>query len=139
MDPVDALNQIAFRLERSGAETYKVRAFRHASHAISSLTPEELAALAQAGRLQRIEGVGKSTAQVIAEALEGKTPAYLAKLQDVPDDLVLDGPATWVASTSSSPTTAPASPSPTASTRSGCGNSSRSWPSSTRSWRPSAS
>ena len=93
MKPVDALNQIAFRLERSGAETYKVRAFRHAARAIATITPDELAALAQSGDLQRLEGVGKSTAQVIAEALEGKTPAYLAKLDDVPDELVLGGPA----------------------------------------------
>ena len=93
MNPVDALNQIAFRLERSGAETYKVRAFRHAARAIAAVPPDELAALAQTGGLQRLDGVGKSTAQVIAEALEGKTPAYLAKLDDVPDELVLEGPA----------------------------------------------
>ncbi len=37
--------------------------------------------------------MGKSTAQVIAEALRGEVPAYLAKLQDLPDDLELDGPA----------------------------------------------
>ena len=93
MDPVDALNQIAFRLERSGAETYKVRAFRNASRAIASVPPDELAELARTGRLQKLEGVGKSTAQVIAEALEGTTPSYLANLTDAPDELVLDGPA----------------------------------------------
>ncbi len=93
MEPLDALNQIAFRLERSGADTYKVRAFRHAARAITSVPREELESLAASGRLQSLEGVGKSTAQVIAEALTGEVPAYLVKLDDGPEDLVLDGPA----------------------------------------------
>ena len=50
---------------------------------------DELAALAEAGRLQSIAGVGKSTAQVIEQALEGGVPDYLAKLEGEgePDDL----------------------------------------------------
>ncbi|HTU39244.1 MAG TPA: PHP domain-containing protein [Acidimicrobiales bacterium] len=93
MEPLDALNEIAFRLERSGADTYKVRAFRHAARAIASVPRADLVALADAGKLQSIEGVGKSTAQVIAEALRGDTPAYLVGLDEGPGDLVLDGPA----------------------------------------------
>jgi putative hydrolase len=95
VEPLDALNRIAFRLERSGADTYKVRAFRHAARAIRDIGPDELAALAESGRLQHLEGVGKSTAQVITEALRGEIPAYLAKLDASPvdPDLVVDGPA----------------------------------------------
>jgi putative hydrolase len=89
------LNQIAFRLERNGADTYKVRAFRGAARAIKDMPDVELEGLAKSGRLQGIEGVGKSTAQVIAEALEGKVPAYLTKIDKelTRDDLEVEGAA----------------------------------------------
>jgi putative hydrolase len=90
VDPLDALNKVAFRLERSGADTYKVRAFRNAARAVKDVDADRLAELARAGKLQSIDGVGKSTAQVIAEALEGKVPDYLARLEEAPDDIELD-------------------------------------------------
>jgi len=56
MDPVAALEEIAFLLERDRASRYKSTAFRRAAAIIEEYTPEELAARVHDGRLKRTKG-----------------------------------------------------------------------------------
>lgn len=82
MDAVAALNEIAFWLERERATTFKVQAFRKAAELIAGLSPEELAARRRDGRLKRTKGIGDRTFEVIAQAVDGGVPDYLAGLRE---------------------------------------------------------
>jgi putative hydrolase len=81
MDAVDALNEIAFWLERGAAPTFKVQAFRKAAGVIGDLDRDELAERARDGRLKRTKGIGDTTFQVIRQAVDGAVPDYLEKLR----------------------------------------------------------
>jgi len=74
------LRQIAFELERGGAPTYRVRAFRRAAQVVGDLAPGELERRLKAGTLEALPGIGATTAQVIAEAAAGQQPGYLTRL-----------------------------------------------------------
>ena len=78
--PVNALRRIAFLLERSRAETYKVKAFRSAADTILPLG-DEVAERVREGTLRKLPGIGASTAEVIEAAVQGRTPDRLAKLE----------------------------------------------------------
>jgi len=82
VEPTEALRRIAFLLERNRAGTYRVEAFRNAVKALKEIGDDELEERVEAGTLQQISGIGKSTSAVVEEAARGELPAYLESLQD---------------------------------------------------------
>jgi len=81
MQPAEALHRIAFNLERDLAPSYRVKAFRNAATVVAGLSDEQLQSLHQRHALRTLAGVGEATEKVIAEALDGQVPEYLAKLE----------------------------------------------------------
>lgn len=77
MDPLDALTEIAYLLERERSSRYKSKAFRTAADAIAGLDDAQLRDPA----LRRRKGIGDSTFAVIQQALAGDVPDYLADLR----------------------------------------------------------
>ncbi len=82
MDPLDALTEIAYLLERERSSRYKSKAFRTAGDVVVKLPAD---VLADPVRLKHTKGIGDTTYTVIRQALGGEVPDYLARLRETAD------------------------------------------------------
>ncbi|WP_329171800.1 PHP domain-containing protein [Streptomyces sp. NBC_01477] len=81
MEPIEALERIAFLLERADAPVHRIRAFRNAAAVLSALPPAERERRAAAGRYTDLKGIGATTGTVLADVSAGRAPGYLADLE----------------------------------------------------------
>lgn len=79
--PVAALREIGFWLERSLAQTHRVKAYRRAADVVAALSDAERATRAREHSWRELSGIGPKTAAVIEQAYAGEVPGYLAELR----------------------------------------------------------
>ncbi|MEV6656195.1 PHP domain-containing protein [Nocardia fluminea] len=79
--PVAALREVGFWLERSRAETHRVKAYRRAADVVDGLAADEFATRAREHSWRELAGIGPKTAAIIEQACAGEVPGYLAQLR----------------------------------------------------------
>ncbi len=81
LDPVAALREAAYWMERAGANSYRIKALRRAAATIAGLRPAELQEHLGAGSWAQLPGIGPRSALIISQAIERRVPDYLARLR----------------------------------------------------------
>ncbi len=81
MTPEQALLRVIHCLDRVHESGFKTKAFVRALDVVRNTDPAELADRAANDTLTDLDGIGSSTAAVIADALAGKRPPYLDKIE----------------------------------------------------------
>ncbi|MCL2533709.1 MAG: PHP domain-containing protein [Nocardiaceae bacterium] len=82
MDPVAALREVAFWLERGRADSYRVKAYRRAADVVAGLTESQRESRQRDGGWTALPGVGAKTASIVEQAMAGDVPEYLRELRD---------------------------------------------------------
>lgn len=78
---IAALHLAVYYLDRGFEPAAKAKAFSRAAELVAGLEDADLQRLAEADTLTDLDGVGPSTASVIADAVMERPPAYLTKLE----------------------------------------------------------
>ena len=91
MDPLEALSEIAFWMERGRGETRRVEAYRKAAWALEALAPGELDERIADRSLTEVANVGPSTSAVVMEASGGVVPKKLADLREKGKGALVEG------------------------------------------------
>ncbi|WP_420753404.1 PHP domain-containing protein [Rhodococcus sp. O3] len=86
MDPVSALREVAFWLEREHAKTYRVQAYRHAADVVEALDETQREHRRRTDTWSELPGIGPKTAAVIRESYDG-IPGYLQELRDAAEPI----------------------------------------------------
>jgi putative hydrolase len=81
MDPIEALERVAYLQDRGLLPSQKTAAFLRAADVLRALPPDELDQRLAAGTLTDLPGIGASTAQVITQAAAGQVPQRIADLE----------------------------------------------------------
>jgi putative hydrolase len=81
MDPLEALDRVVYLQDRGLMPTQKTAAFLRAAEVVRSLAPGELEARVAAGTLLELPAIGSSTGEVITQALEGRIPDRIVRLE----------------------------------------------------------
>ena len=83
MDPVQALDRALYLLDRDDAPREKKNAFRKARERIIEVGPAETLRRVQSGTITDLPGIGKSTGEVISNAVNDVDGGYLEQLDRV--------------------------------------------------------
>ena len=91
MNPVTALREIGFLLERSRADTFRVKAYRGAADVVEQMSEAQWREHTEQHTWNKVAGVGPKTAAVITQAMAGQVPDFLQRLRDEKHPLVAGG------------------------------------------------
>jgi len=94
MTPGEALEQVVHYLDRARDTGFKAKAFVRALDVVRSLPADEVAQRAAAGTLTELDGIGSSSATVVAEALAGET-TYLDRMESTTRVPITEGGAVY--------------------------------------------
>jgi putative hydrolase len=79
--PVEALERVVHCLDRAHDTGFRAKAFVRALEIVRAMPASEVAAMAEAGTLTEVEGIGSSTQTLVRQALEGGAIRYLDDLE----------------------------------------------------------